>query len=392
VSSKSIEANLSASKQRAQMSAPRAVYFFFFAAASTLVPYLTLYYQTLGLSGIQIGILAAIPPIVSLFAAPAWGALADKTRRHRTILLSAMGLSAIVNLSMILMQQFSSLAFIVAMAAFVTAPIIPLVDNSVIEQLGARRNEYGKQRVWGSYGWGVAGLASGWLVGKMGLPVIFVSYALLLGLGLLMARNFPVSAKGIGLHLGNNVLSLLTQRRWILFLLVVWIAGAGIAMFNNYYFIFLDQIGTSDGMMGVALALGILSEIPFFIYSNRFLKRFGSAGVLLIGTGVITIRNLVCSMVGIPWQGLALQLIQGPTFALVWVAGVEFASQIAPPGMGATAQGIFGGVFTGLGFASGSLLGGILMQELGIRPMYQISALGVFLASLLFILVSRSKS
>jgi PPP family 3-phenylpropionic acid transporter len=373
----------------AGLGAARAIYFFYFAAGSTIIPYLSIYYQELGLPGGQIGILIGITPVVALFAAPAWSALADASGRHRTILLFAMGLSGLAYWSLGIPQTFAALALVVALAASVTAPIIPLVDNSVVEQLGARRDAYGKQRVWGSYGWGVAGLFSGWLVGRLGLSVIFYSYPILMGLGLLMARHFPVSPAAIGVKLGSGAQALFSQRRWLLFLAVVWAAGASLAMFNNFLFIFLRNIGTSDALLGMALALGIISEIPFFFYSDRLLRRFGATGLLLIGAGFIFGRTLALSLVASPWQALALQLMVGPTFALIWVAGVEYASRIAPPGLGATAQGVFQGVFVGLGFASGSVLGGLLLQNYGIRVMFQAAAMIIFLAGLLFWLVNR---
>jgi hypothetical protein len=50
---------------------------------AALAPFLTLYYEGLGMSGRQIGVLAATLPLVSLFAASLWGGLADATRQQR---------------------------------------------------------------------------------------------------------------------------------------------------------------------------------------------------------------------------------------------------------------------------------------------------------------------
>lgn len=364
------------------MRVPRAIYFFYFAGAACLIPYLALYYQSLGLSWGQIGILTGIPSVTAMLAAPAWGAAADATRQHKRVLLLALSLSALSVLVIGMVDRFPTLVVIVAIYAVFTAPILPLVDNSVVEQLGTRRGDYGRQRVWGSYGWGAAGLASGWIISAAGMGVIFPLYALLLGSGLLFAWRFRVSEASIGIKLGRNLHLLFSNRRWLLFLGMVWAAGAGLAMLNNFYFIFLKEIGTSDGLLGVALALGILSEIPVMLYSNRLLKRFEAVGLLMIAAIIIILRILAYSLAVSPGQALALQLLQGPTFALVWVAGVEFASQIAPKGMGATAQGVFSGIFSGLGFASGSVLGGVLFGAYGVRIMYQCAA-GVVLAGLL---------
>lgn len=371
------------------MAVPKAIYFFFFAAVACFAPYLALYLEGLGMVGGQIGLLTAIQPIVTLFAAPAWGALADQTHQHKRILILSMICSALIALVLTTVHSFGWLALTIALLAVFTAPILPIVDNSVIEQLGARRVEYGKQRVWGSYGFGIAGLVSGAVIANFGMSAMFVCYAGLLGCGVLAARNLVVRQVPIGVKLGVNLGQFIRNRRWLLFMALVFITGAGMAILNNYYMIFFKQLGASDLLLGLALALAILSEIPILLYSDRLLKRFGSRGMLAIGSTVFSIRTLILVLLVTPLQALALQALQGLTFIVVWVAGVEFSSQVAPPGLGATSQGLFGGIFGGLGFACGAVLGGYLYQSFGIRLTFLTAAVGVLLATLIFLILFR---
>jgi PPP family 3-phenylpropionic acid transporter len=53
------------------------LYFLYYAAAATLLPFLVIYYQDLGLKGTQIGLLAGMPPLLSLVSAPVWGMASD---------------------------------------------------------------------------------------------------------------------------------------------------------------------------------------------------------------------------------------------------------------------------------------------------------------------------
>src|SRR5690606_1726713 len=142
----------------------KAFYFCFYAASASLIPYLTLYYRESGLSGPQIGLLVGIPPVVTWLAAPFWGAVADSMRRHRAILnLTLLGTMAAIAL-LAWANGLLWLLLIVTIYAFFAAPIMPLVDNSVLEQLGERRALYGRQRVWGAIGWGVSAAGAGALV------------------------------------------------------------------------------------------------------------------------------------------------------------------------------------------------------------------------------------
>ena len=370
------------------MIAPRAIYFFYFAALANLAPYLALYYQSLGLTGGQIGILIGISPIAGLIAAPSWGALADTTRQHKRILLLTIAASSISVFILSFIHTYAWLVLIVAVYAFFTTPIIPLVDNSVLELLGDRRQEYGKQRVWGSYGWGLAGLVSGLLIQRFGLPVIFYAFAILLSFGLIAAARFPVSQRSNSGKLDLKALRLFTECNWLVFLGVVMVIGAAMAMVGNYFMIYLRVLSTPDAWLGVALALAIVSEIPFLFFSDRLLRRFGIVGLIVMGGGVVGLRALMFSFASAPWQALMLQLLHGLTYALVLVGGVEYASRIAPPGLGATAQGVFGGVFNGLGYAFGSLVGGLLLDSVGVMGMYRWAGVGVLLAVIIFYFAS----
>src|SRR3954468_1458857 len=125
---------------------PKAFYFCYYAASSSLLPFLALYYHESGLSGGQIGILVALSPIITWFAAPFWGALADKTHQHRTILTTTIIGSAIMVGLLGWVRGLWWLLPIVALYAFFSAPIIPLVDNGVMDMLGERSRLYGRQR------------------------------------------------------------------------------------------------------------------------------------------------------------------------------------------------------------------------------------------------------
>jgi MFS family permease len=79
---------------------------------------------------------------------------------------------------------------------------------------------------------------------------------------------------------------------------------------------------------------------------------------------------------------LLIQLLHGFTFAALWTAGVAYAHRAAPPGMGATAQGVFSGVTMGLATATGALIGGWLYQSAGAALMFRWVGIGIALALL----------
>jgi predicted phage tail protein len=53
------------------------------------------------------------------------------------------------------------------------------------------------------------------------------------------------------------------------------------------------------------------------------------------------------------------------------ISGVTYADEVAPPGLGATAQGLFNAVFGGLAMAAGAFLSSVLREQWGSARMFQ---------------------
>jgi PPP family 3-phenylpropionic acid transporter len=350
--------------------APKAYYFSYYAAGASLVPFLVLYYRQLGLSGSQIGLLSGMAPLMTWIAAPLWGVLADVTQQHRRLLIGAIAGAIGMVGALSQAHSFGWLLPAAAGYAFCMAPIMPLVDNSVMTLLGPRSADYGKQRLWGALGWGLAGAAAGALVERWGIRVSFAGYALWMALGLLVALRLPVSHRPIGQTLASGLRRLAADRRLVVFLVTVFISGLGMSTVHSFLFLYMKDLGASAGLMGLSLTVATVSELPVFFFSDRLLRRLGPRGVLLISLAAYVVRLLAYAAMPAPAWVLAINLLHGLTFSAMWVAGVSYANQIAPPGMGATVQGLFGGVSMGLGAAMGAFSGGALYDAIGPAAMY----------------------
>src|SRR5215510_7069205 len=97
---------------------PFLFYFFFYVAASGFFPFAALYYQSLGLSGGQIGLLTGLAPLITLIGAPFWTGMADASHRHKMILnLTILG-AAVSALIIPSIQNFAWLLPVVMLYAF----------------------------------------------------------------------------------------------------------------------------------------------------------------------------------------------------------------------------------------------------------------------------------
>lgn len=371
------------------MLVPKIFYFFNFAALAAVAPYLALYYQRIGLSGRQIGLLVGLPPLMTLVSAPLFGAVADATQRHKRLLILAVCCSATAMLSISFTNDFLTLIPIVVLYALSFAPVVPLVDKTVLELLGERKELYGKQRLWGAIGWGVTAPLIGLLLERLNLHWAFYIYFVLMIGVLLTVSRLPVSQADIRTHFWQGLRALVANRQWVVFLAVVFTGGVGMAFVHNYLFLYLDELGASSTTMGLALASATVSELLVMFYSDRLLARWGTRGLLILAIAAFIVRVFAYSFIRAPWLVLIVQLLHGPSFAAMWMAGVTRASKLAPPGMKATAQGIFSGVTMGVGSAFGAFVGGALYEAYGAATMYQWAGFGMLIGLVYFLLAGK---
>ncbi len=363
-------------------------YFVFFAANGTLYPYYTLFYKSVGISEQAIGVLVALPTLVTLLASPLWSGLADALRLHRRLL--PLSLLATVCATVLLLQSrtFAALAAFILLQAFCSAPITSLADNAVMELLRERKHLYGRLRLWGAVGFGITALASGALIDRFGFQASLVIYATLMLVTVWVSARLPAPELNTP-PLLRDLGQMLTNQRWMIFFASLLLVGACSAILNSYFVLYMQEIGASAAMFGLAIAVASVSELPVFFLAPRIVQR-GNAGLLLIiSFGAYVVRALLYSLVTQPWMGVAVHLLHGLTFSALWTASVTYAREIAPPGWSATAQAAMGSVYFGLAVGVGALLGGVLYANIGPVVTFQVAAALALAGLVLFALQMR---
>ena len=148
----------------------------------------TIYYNAIGLSELEVGIVSAALPLVRFVAAPLWGCIADTLSAKKWVSLVTRGASSALLLLLALPWVvhtgfYAVLAVCVAMSFFVSPGVI---DSYTIEWLGPkRRNCYGKVRVWTAIAWGLGAVAMGIITDRYGFNWNFILFGAMQGLQIL---------------------------------------------------------------------------------------------------------------------------------------------------------------------------------------------------------------
>ena len=253
---------------------PFSFYFLYFAAMAFFMPFVVLFYQQLKFSGAQIGLLTGVPPLITLIAAPFWTGIADSTRRHRLIMGLGILISAVVVFCLPFLTSFAAIFILVLIFNIFFSPVASLSDSATMTMLGDERAMYGRVRLGGTIGWGVFAQVAGFLLFKYGLAVLFYVFSATMLVNFFVSRKFSFGKHEVHESEHGGVQTLLTNRRWIIFLSLAFLGGLGASSVATYLSPYLKELGANGNQIGFAITLATLTELPVFFFGNHLVKRF----------------------------------------------------------------------------------------------------------------------
>jgi PPP family 3-phenylpropionic acid transporter len=153
------------------------------------------------------------------------------------------------------------------------------------------------------------------------------------------------------------------------------LGGIGSSSAASYLYPYMAELGAKESMMGIALTISTLSEIPIFFFGHRLVKKFGSYGLLTLALVMFGIRSLLYAAASTPMMILGVQVFSGMIFPAMWTAGVSYADEHAPIGLKSSAQGLFGAASFGIGSAISGFISGLLLESIGGRGLFLVSGL-----------------
>jgi PPP family 3-phenylpropionic acid transporter len=348
-----------------------AFYFMYFAAIASYSPYWVLYFQKLNFTGTQIGVLMGITPLITLVSVPFWTGLADRTNRHRLIMSVAMLIGVT---GLVLFPFLETFVLVFGLAILINiffAPVTAFADNASMYMLADQKELFGRLRLGGTIGFGTTASVAGVLVQNHGLKVAFWGAASLFFVGFLVSQRFEHGGEMKQQSLiRSRIGELLKNPHWLLFLLVALTGGVAFSALNTYFFPFMKELGANESTMGLSLTIGTIAEIPVMLFINRAIKRLKPYKLLIFSIAVTGLRLFLFAVAVDPVFVQFVQLLNGFTFPIMWVAGVSYADEIAPEGLRASAQGMFSAVVMGIGMAIGGFTSGLLFESIGGRGLY----------------------
>jgi MFS transporter, PPP family, 3-phenylpropionic acid transporter len=377
---------LSRGRLRLGPATPGALFYFsFFGASATYAPFLSVFFAHRGLSGSEIGLLAAIGPLMTILVAPWLSALADRHNRRVVLLCVALAGTALSLLAVPLSTSFTGLLFVVAVLAVVGSPAVPVADGLIARMAARRGLAYGKMRLWGSLSWAVLAAISGALWQQWGFfwmfPFASLLFLLTIPLARLLEEDRPAESQP-----RPRLRVVMGDIRLRTVLVATFTLGLAMAVGATFVPVHIDRLGGGRLLVGLFAGITAISELPMMHRSEAIMRRLGGPWTLMLAYALFAGSYLGLVWINSPVLLLGLAVVQGLGFGLFMPITVRMVADWSPDEWSATSQGVLSAGLWGLAPLISGPLAGALYDAAGPGAVFLACAGAAVLAGLVLVM------
>ena len=358
-------------------------YWVYFASLGVVVPYWSLYLNSLGFDAKSIGELMAILMATKIVAPYLWSWIADHTGHCMKIIRIASILSAITFLGVFLNSSFWWLVLVMLLFSFFWNATLPQFEANTMNHLGENTHKYSVVRLWGSLGFVFSVIIIGSLLDDFGyqlVPIsIFVLYVLIV-----LSSYLVSDAPQKKMHIKQGAISkVLKQPHVIALLIVCFLMQMSHGPYYTFYSIYLKQFNYSSSTLGWLWALGVIAEIILFMFMHKLMPRYGLGLLLKIALLLTGLRWLLIGtfIENLPTVIFA-QCLHAASFGLYHAVAIELFHRNFQGKLQGRGQALYSAISFGAGGAVGTLISGAFWEAYSPLVIFNGAAITAFLALL----------
>jgi MFS family permease len=358
---------------------------------------------------VQISVLSALGVVPYLFFGLVVGAVMDRWRRQRTLVLTTFGRAVVLAVIPVLLLTgvlgFWSLAAVVLALGVLTLfaesaaqPLLPrLVPRDALVVANARLGQ--SQTVAETAGPALGGA----LLNLVGAPLLFAFDAAINAVAALLQWRIPLEEpraepRPAGRHVGHEIAEGMRYTyghrtlRPLALSVHTWFLGNSIVTTVFAVFV-LRELGLPPWAFGLALACGAVGGFAGAVVAPAVGTRFGAGRAILLGRALVVVPWVALAVAPLTagsGVGVVLAVVAASQFVYGLSMGIEDANDIAyrqsvaPDGI----QGRMNSTIRTVNrvvFFFGALLAGVLMTLLGYQPALAVGAVAFAAAALIVV-------
>jgi nucleoside transporter len=322
-------------------------------------------------TGVQAGIIYSLLPFATIIAPFIGGQAADRWFPTERVIAFLQFTGGAVLILASRATDYPLLMGTMLLWSLLYAPTLALTNSMAFINLRNSEKEFGRIRVFGSFGWIAAGLGlSGWRIAaeRMGVGPIAGDtllmggvISILMGFQCLTLPKTPPRRESVNPWAFLEAFKMLRNRDFAVFMIIAFVVSTELYF---YYlltapFLMSEKIGVpASGVSGVMVLAQVAEILVMAVLLPWFLPRYGIRRTLLLGILAWPIRYIIFAVGAPAWLVIASLVLHGFCYVFFFTASFIYVDLVAPRDIRASAQALIALVTLGVGNFVGSLFAG----------------------------------
>ena len=375
---------------------------FYWIIIAASLGYGAVYLTSKNFSYTQVGIYIASANILASIIQPLVASYADKPDSiniKNIILLFSISPLILLNISLIdsVSNSFIALAYIITLTF--SMAIQPLLTAITIHLNNAGNSsvEFGVSRGIGSLTYAIISLLLGFLIRGFSSDIIVYTSIIAYVVFLIFLFLTPLK-KERNIHVEEVINDDFTRQSmgkfivkykyFFLSMLATLLIFTQYNIQNNYWVKTVESIGGNENNLGTVIAIGAFAEIPILVNYTKIKNKFKLKDLILFSALMFIIKALSLYLIQNIYLIYLSQLMQALSFAIFFPSIVYYTSSVIEEKDMVKGQAFLASSVT-LATVLGSLVGGILIDQIGINRTLFLSSFLPMLGLLILIYTMR---
>ncbi|GFP77805.1 MFS transporter [Clostridium fungisolvens] len=303
--------------------------------------FILVYLKSKGLDNVEVGIINAINIIAGTGGQLFLGYLCDLKGTIKKFMIPMLGILLILSL-FISFSNGAILIIVIAVLAFVQAPVVMLMTTWAINSSKETRKEFGGIRAYAALGYAFASLITGKLFEIIGLSNMFFFYAFFMLVTL-------ISTKGINdikiekNKKRSNPILLFKNTEFMLIMIISAVYALVLNVMGFSALLMIDLGGTTTHV-GISAFIAALVEAPVYFGAQKLMRNRKKSSLLIFAMFAYIVRFVFMYFATSYIQLILLSFTQIITYGIFEIVSKYMTSEAVPMEQQNTAYSIIGGV------------------------------------------------
>lgn len=367
-------------------------YFFYFAYVGGFTPYLSLYFDSVGMSAVQIGLLMAVNQSSRMFAPMLWGVLADRRGDRMCIVRLTALAGGIAMFGLFAGNSFLAMFITLAVMSAFTSATMPLAEATTFGHVRGDTGRYARIRLWGSVGFICSVVGVGYFLDVATLRDWLWLVIAIYAAALVATWQVPESAAHRPVREDVSARSILMRPEVVGLLGACFLMATAHGAYYSFFSVHLVDNGYSKSAVGWLWALGVVCEVAVFWWMPQLVARIGLYRLLVATFAIAVVRFLLIGwLVQSPIALVSAQAMHAATFGAYHAAAIGLIHRWFQGAHQAKGQALYTALSFGAGGTLGGFASGLAWAAYGAAFTYTLAALAAALGLVLLMATVRGR-